>query len=399
MPVRRPKRWSAEEPNLYTVVTTLVAPDGQEVEHTSSRVGFRRVEIRGRQMLVNGPAPVRITGVNRHEHDDTHGKAVTREGMLRDVFTMKQFNVNAVRTSHYPNDPHWYDLCDQYGLYVIDEANVESHAFYQEVCRDNRYAPRRISRPRAYRRDGRARQESPVHSRLVVEQRERLRRASRHAMAGWIRHRDPSRLIHYEGAIIWDWQTGQPASDIISPMYPEIAKLIAWAKDRKAPDQRRPLIMSEFSHAMGNSNGCLADYFDAFDRYPGLQGRFHLGVGGSRPPRVATGRAVNIGRTAATSATSPMTRILSATVSSGLIAPHIRGYSNTSISRNRFGSTRATRGVAGFGFTTGAGLILSPICGARGNCRLTGSPSRWGRCLNSLRQPKRLKHCRWPGQS
>ncbi len=101
--MRRPKLWSAEEPNLYTVVTTLLAPDGREVEHTSSWVGFRRVEVRNRQMLVNG-APVRITGVNRHEHDDTHGKAVTREGMLRDVFTMKQFNVNAVRTSHYPND-------------------------------------------------------------------------------------------------------------------------------------------------------------------------------------------------------------------------------------------------------------------------------------------------------
>ena len=269
LPVRRPKLWSAEEPNLYTVVTTLVAPDGKEVEHTSSRVGFRRVEVRNRQMLVNGQ-PVRITGVNRHEHDDTHGKAVTREGMLRDVRTMKQFNVNAVRTSHYPNDAHWYDLCDEYGLYVFDEADVEAHAFYQEICRDNRYAPSFLDRGlRMVERD-------KNHPCILAWSlgNESGYGAHHDAMAGWIRFRDPSRLIHYEGAVTWDWQTGQAATDIVCPMYPQIEKMVAWAKDRKAPDQRRPLIMCEFSHAMGNSNGSLGDYFDAFDRYPGLQGGF-----------------------------------------------------------------------------------------------------------------------------
>ena len=269
LPVSRPKLWSAEEPTLYTVVTTLVAPDGKEVEHTSNRVGFRRVEVRNRQMLVNG-APVRITGVNRHEHDDTHGKAVTREGMLRDVLTMKRFNVNAVRTSHYPNDTHWYDLCDQYGLYVFDEADVESHAFYQEVCRDNRYAPSFLDRGlRMVERD-------KNHPCILAWSlgNESGYGAHHDAMAGWIRFRDPSRLIHYEGAITWDWQTGQAGTDLVCPMYPQIEKLVKWAKDRKAPDQRRPLIMCEFSHAMGNSNGSLGDYFDAFDRYPGLQGGF-----------------------------------------------------------------------------------------------------------------------------
>jgi beta-galactosidase len=269
LPVRRPRLWSAEAPNLYTVVTTLVAPDGREIEHTSSRVGFRRVEVRDRQMLVNG-APVRITGVNRHEHDDTHGKAVTREGMLRDVRLMKQFNVNAVRTSHYPNDPHWYDLCDEYGLYVFDEADVESHAFYQELCRDNRYAPSFLDRGlRMVERD-------KNHPSIIAWSlgNESGYGAHHDAMAGWIRRRDPSRLLHYEGAITWDWQGGASATDVICPMYPEIKKLVAWAKDRKAPDQRRPLIMCEFSHAMGNSNGSLGDYFDAFDRYPGLQGGF-----------------------------------------------------------------------------------------------------------------------------
>ena len=269
LPVRAPKLWSAESPNLYTIVTTLLAPDGREVEHTSSRVGFRRVEVRARQLLVNG-APVRVTGVNRHEHDDTTGKAITREGMLRDVLTMKRFNVNAVRTSHYPNDAHWYDLCDEYGLYVFDEADVESHAFYQELCRDNRYAPSFLDRAvRMVERD-------KNHPCILAWSlgNESGYGAHHDAMAGWIRFRDPSRLIHYEGAITWNWQTGQTATDIICPMYPEIGKMAAWAKDRKAPDQRRPLIMCEFSHAMGNSNGSLGDYFDAFDRYPGLQGGF-----------------------------------------------------------------------------------------------------------------------------
>ena len=269
VPVRAPRLWSAEAPQLYTVVATLVAPDGREVEHTSCRVGFRRVEVRDRQMLVNG-RPVRITGVNRHEHDDTHGKAVTREGMLRDVRLMKQCNVNAVRTSHYPNDPHWYDLCDEYGLYVFDEADVEAHAFYQEICRDNRYAPSFLDRGlRMVERD-------KNHPCILAWSlgNESGYGAHHDAMAGWIRHRDPSRLLHYEGAITFDWQGGLPATDLLCPMYPPIEKLVAWAKDRKAPDQRRPLIMCEFSHAMGNSNGSLGDYFDAFDRYPGLQGGF-----------------------------------------------------------------------------------------------------------------------------
>jgi beta-galactosidase len=269
LPVRAPKLWSAEKPNLYTVVTTLLAPAGREVEHTSSRVGFRRVEVRHRQMLVNG-APVRITGVNRHEHDELRGKAVTREGMLLDVLTMKRFNVNAVRTSHYPNDAFWYDLCDEYGLYVFDEADVESHAFYQELCRDNRYAPSFLDRGlRMVERD-------KNHPCILAWSlgNESGYGAHHDAMAGWIRFRDPSRLIHYEGAITWNWQTGQAATDLICPMYPEIAKMAAWAKDRKAPDQRRPVILCEFSHAMGNSNGSLGDYFDAFDRYPGLQGGF-----------------------------------------------------------------------------------------------------------------------------
>ncbi len=269
LPVRRPRLWSAEAPHLYTLVTSLVAPDGREVEHTACRVGFRRIEARDRKLLVNG-APVRITGVNRHEHDDVRGKTVTLEGMLRDVRLMKQCNVNAVRTSHYPNDPRWYDLCDEFGLYVFDEADIEAHAFYQELCRDTRYAPAFLDRAvRMVERD-------KNHPSIIAWSLGNESGYGPHhdAMAGWIRHRDPSRVLHYEGAITFDWQGGSAATDIVCPMYPEIKKLVAWAKDRRAADQRRPLIMCEFSHAMGNSNGSLGDYFDAFDRNPGLQGGF-----------------------------------------------------------------------------------------------------------------------------
>lgn len=269
VPVARPQLWSAESPALYTAVISLVGPTGEAVEHTACRIGFRRIEVRDRQLLINN-APVRITGVNRHEHDDVRGKAITREGMELDVRVMKQFNVNAVRTSHYPNDAYWYDLCDEYGLYVFDEADVESHAYYHELCHDNRYAAAFVERGlRMVERD-------KNHASIIAWSLGNESGYGPHhdAMAGWIRHRDPSRVIHYEGAITWDWQHGQAATDIVAPMYAAIDKLVAWAKDKKSPDQRRPLILCEFSHAMGNSNGSLSDYFDAFDRYPGLQGGF-----------------------------------------------------------------------------------------------------------------------------
>lgn len=269
LPVRRPKHWSAEEPTLYTVVVSLLDAEGREWEHTSCRIGFRRIEVRDRQLLING-APVRITGVNRHEHDDVRGKAVTLEGMRRDAVLMKQFNVNAVRTSHYPNDPRWYDLCDELGLYVFDEANVESHAFYQEICRDNRFAPAFLDRAvRMLERD-------KNHPCIIAWSLGNESGYGPHhdAMAAWIRHRDPSRVVHYEGAISFNWQGGVAATDIVCPMYPEIRRLAEWAADRRNPDQRRPLIMCEFSHAMGNSNGSLGDYFDAFDAHRGLQGGF-----------------------------------------------------------------------------------------------------------------------------
>ena len=130
------KPWSAEVPNLYTLVVTLCDADGKTLESTATRVGFRTVKIADRELLINGK-PVLIRGVNRHDHDHIKSRAVTREHMLEDVLLMKQFNFNAVRTSHYPNDAKWLDLCDEYGLYVVDEANYEAHDNYHTLCRDN----------------------------------------------------------------------------------------------------------------------------------------------------------------------------------------------------------------------------------------------------------------------
>lgn len=267
--VARPRLWSPESPSLYTLVVTLIAPNGETAEASSCRIGFRDIEVRERQLLINGQ-PVQICGVNRHEHCPDRAKAVSAELMRRDALMMKQFNINAVRTSHYPNDPRWLDLCDELGLLVVAEANIESHAFYHDICRDPRYASAFLERGlRMVERDknhpsiftwslGNESGYGPNHD----------------ALAGYIRARDPSRPLHYEGALCRGWEGGQTATDFVCPMYPAVEQIVRWAVDKKSPDRRRPLIMCEFSHAMGNSNGGLAAYFEAFDRYPGLQGGF-----------------------------------------------------------------------------------------------------------------------------
>ncbi|HEY2658899.1 MAG TPA: glycoside hydrolase family 2 TIM barrel-domain containing protein [Caulobacteraceae bacterium] len=277
--VAEPRLWSSETPHLYTVVISLISPAGETVEATSCRVGFRRVEMGDRELLINGK-PVMIRGMNRHEHDPVRGKAITREGMIADIRLMKQFNVNAVRTSHYPNAEAWYDLCDEYGLYLVDEADLETHAYIHQICQDPRYAGQFLERAlRMVERD-------KNHPSVIVWS---LGNESGHgpnhdAMAGWIRHYDPSRPLHYEGAIwAWDESVSHPmhgqggrgmlASDLICPMYPPIDALVRWA-EADDPADRRPMILCEYSHAMGNSNGSLGDYWDAFEAHHGLQGGF-----------------------------------------------------------------------------------------------------------------------------
>ncbi len=263
--------WSAEEPNLYTLTVELVAADGTVQEATGCRIGFRRVERKNRELHINGQ-PVLICGVNRHDHHDTLGKVVPYETMRRDVELMKRFNFNAVRTSHYPNAPEFYDLCDEYGLYVVDECNLECHAFCNDLSRDPRWATAFVDRvARLFERD---KNHCCVYAWSLGN--ESGHGANHAAMAGYLRYRDDSRLLHYEGAIGVDFHenhdnVNRELTDFICPMYPEIDQIIAWA-ERGGDD--RPLIMCEYSHAMGNSNGSLKDYFAAFRRYHGLQGGF-----------------------------------------------------------------------------------------------------------------------------
>jgi beta-galactosidase len=270
--------WSAELPRLYRLVLTLKDGAGKAVESTSLRIGFRTVEVRERKLLVNGRR-VLIKGVNRHDHHETKGKALDRATLRLDAVTIKQFNFNAVRTSHYPNDPYWLDLCDELGLYVIDEANAESHAYYHQISRDRRYASAFLERAvRMVERD-------KNHPAIILWSlgNESGYGPNHDAMAGWIRGYDPSRPLHYESAVSGfnmpetpkkPFDRGYGVTDIVCPMYASIDSIVEWARDKSHPDRTRPLILCEYSHAMGNSNGSLADYWDAFEKYPGLQGGF-----------------------------------------------------------------------------------------------------------------------------
>ena len=260
--------WSAESPTRYRVVAELVDPDGSVVEVHQQLVGFRSVEVRDRQLLVNG-APIWIFGVNRHDHHPTRGKAVTVDDMRDDLLAMRRHNITAVRCSHYPNDPRFLDLCDEIGMYVVDEANIESHAYNTSLCHDARYRATWLSRgARMVERDRN-------HPSVIMWSlgNESGYGANHDALAGWIRRTDPSRPLHYEGAVFHHgWVDGGLASsDVVCPMYPTIDAVEEYGRSGLGG---RPLIMCEYSHAMGNSNGSLADYWDVITSTPGLQGGF-----------------------------------------------------------------------------------------------------------------------------
>ncbi len=260
--------WSAESPERYRVTAELLDPEGAVIEVQTQLVGFRSVEVRDRQLLVNGE-PVWIFGVNRHDHHPTRGKAVTVDDMRDDLLAMRRHNITAVRCSHYPNDPRFLDLCDEIGMYVVDEANIESHAYNTSLCDDARYRSTWMSRgARMVERDRN-------HPSVIMWSlgNEAGYGANHDALAGWIRRADPSRPLHYEGAVFHDgWvDGGSVASDVVCPMYPTIESIADYGR-RGAGS--RPLIMCEYSHAMGNSNGSLADYWDVITTTPGLQGGF-----------------------------------------------------------------------------------------------------------------------------
>lgn len=269
-------RWSAEQPHRYRLIVSLLGPVGEVVEAVAETVGFRQVEIGDRALLINGER-VMIRGVNRHDHHPDRGKAVTAEDIRADLVSMKRHNVNAVRCSHYPNDPRLLDLCDELGLYVVDEADIESHAFNDSLCDDPDY------RPTWLERGARMVQRDKNHPCVVLWSlgNEAGYGVNHEALAGWIRAYDPSRPLHYEGAIMRTWfgapdtggldKGGHAVTDVICPMYPRIDHLVSSAS---ATTDVRPWILCEYSHAMGNSNGTLAEYWDAFETTPGLQGGF-----------------------------------------------------------------------------------------------------------------------------
>lgn len=258
--------WSAERPRLYGVIIDHLGSDGAVLETFELQVGFRSTQVVGRELLVNGQ-PVTIYGVNRHDFHPSTGRVLSRDDIRADLVELKRWNVNAIRTSHYPNDPALLDLADELGFYVIDEANIEAHAYMHSLCDDPRYLGAFVDRvSRMVQRD--------LHHASVILWslgNESGYGANHDAAAAWVRRFDPTRPLHYEGAIRGGWTQGHHASDVVCPMYPSIDAIVRHATSGR---QDRPLIMCEYSHAMGNSNGTLREYWDAIDTHPGLQGGF-----------------------------------------------------------------------------------------------------------------------------
>ena len=258
--------WTPETPYLNDLVVTLHDPSGTAVEGTSVRVGFRSVRVEGNDLLVNGVRWL-VRGVNRHDSDPLGGRVVSAAAMRADLLLLKRFGFNALRTSHYPNDPLVLDLADELGLFVVAEANLECHAFAHHLPSDPAYLGAFVDRvSRLVRRDRN-------HPSVILWSlgNESGYGSNHDAAAGWVRSADPTRPLHYEGAIMFDWTSGQTASDITCPMYPPLAAIVGHARSGL---QRHPLIMCEYSHAMGNSNGTLADHWAAIESTPGLQGGF-----------------------------------------------------------------------------------------------------------------------------
>jgi len=258
--------WSAEAPHLYTLHIELVDPSGAVIEVSQQRIGFRSIVIKGQDFLVNGQ-PITFYGINRHDFNRFTGRALTRDDMRQDLLELKRWNFNAVRTSHYPNDAAFLDLCDELGFYVIGEANIESHAFISSICNDTKYLSAFVDRV------GRMVQRDIHHPSVVMWSlgNESGAGTNHEAAAAFARSFDPSRSLHYEGGIRGNWMGSHSLTDVIAPMYPTINAIKEYANSPKAD---RPLIMCEYSHAMGNSNGTLAEYWEVIEATRGLQGGF-----------------------------------------------------------------------------------------------------------------------------
>ncbi len=274
IPVDRPLLWSAESPNLYRVVVMLKDKNGAVIEAEACDVGFRKVEISQGLLKLNGK-PLLIRGTNRHEHHPEKGQVMDRDTMLQDIVLMKQHNFNAVRCSHYPNHPMWYRLCDQYGLYVVDEANIETHGMVPM----NRLTDDPVWLPAMSERVTRMVQRDRNHPCVIIWS---LGNESGHgcnhdALYRWIKSNDPTRPVHYEGG-----GADSAATDIICPMYARVDQDQPFPQVEKwsikkwigLPEEHRPLILCEYAHAMGNSFGGFHKYWAAFRQHPRLQGGF-----------------------------------------------------------------------------------------------------------------------------
>ncbi|MEN3324451.1 glycoside hydrolase family 2 TIM barrel-domain containing protein [Mariniflexile soesokkakense] len=270
--IENPKKWSAEQPNLYTLVFDLKNREGDVVETRAAKVGFREVEIVDGELLINGKSTL-LYGVNRHDHDPINGKVVSEASMLKDILTMKRFNINAVRTSHYPNDERWYELCDQFGIYLIDEANLETHGIGGKLSNDTHWASAFLERAvRMVERDKNS--PSIIFWSLGNESGSGFNHAT---MAQWIKNYDETRFIHYEGA-----QTNGIAKkgtflkdpdyvDMVSRMYSSIDYMVKMAEYK---EETRPIIWCEYAHSMGNSTGNLFEFWDAIRSHKNMIGGF-----------------------------------------------------------------------------------------------------------------------------
>jgi beta-galactosidase len=270
--VENPPKWSSEHPHLHTLTLSLKDQAGHVVDSRCCRIGFRQVEIRRRQLFLNGRS-IKLYGVNRHDFHHHKGTTVTEESMQRDARLLKQFNFNAVRSSHYPNNPRWLELCDQYGLYLVDEADLETHGIGGMLSNDTAWTAAFMERAqRLVERDknhpcviawslGNESGSGPNHA----------------AMAGWIREYDPTRFIHYEGAqgstcaADADTRPDRPYVDVVSRMYLDIPTMIRWAND---PRETRPVMWCEYAHAMGNSLGNFYKFWEAIRSHEALIGAF-----------------------------------------------------------------------------------------------------------------------------
>lgn len=263
------KKWSAETPWLYSLVISLEEKNGDVLECVSTKTGFRKVEIKDSQLLVNGVA-VHLKGTNLHEHHDINGHVIDEATILKDIRTMKSHNINAVRTSHYPQQELWYEMCDRYGLYLIDEANIESHGIGYD--KDVTLADKPEWGDAHFERMKAMVERDKNHPSVIIWSLGNEAGDGHNFLRNylWTKDLDPYRPVQYERAEK-NTNTTERHTDITCPMYSRIEQIEAYAADEQ---NDRPLIMCEYAHSMGNSTGNLQDYWDVIEKYPKLQGAF-----------------------------------------------------------------------------------------------------------------------------